>query len=152
MDKLPKLTSLPFTEFIGKKRSDLKDYLEKEYKDRLPGQEALDYLLNNPKEVPESLKDGNWHYFFALSFRSSGGGAGVPTVYWHGERLYRGGRWLGREWDDYDRVVLLDSADLTLNPSIAELNLALCTCKISDEERDAITLLKERGYKITKEF
>lgn len=148
---LPKLTSVPFKEFIGKPRQELKDHLEKEYKDRSPDQEVLDYLLSHPEAVPEEMKL-NWHYFFKLTFRYSDGYAYVPSVRWNGDELDRGSGWLDYDWYGRERVVLLDDSEPL---SSVELNPLLCSCEITSNDEDntttaAIVLLKEKGFKITK--
>ena len=91
-----KLTSKPFSEFVGKPKEELYDHLVKEGYN-LPGEKELEECRKNP---PEFMKDGNWYYFFDAS---------VPPLRWSGGKLNWSVDWFKSDWDSNDRVVLIES-------------------------------------------
>jgi hypothetical protein len=97
--KTYKIIELP--QFEGKTLQEVKDYLEKEYPNRLPKIEDFDL---------ETLsKDDNWYFFFGSLVRYSYGHWSVPCASWDGSAWYRDGDWLGLRWGSSARVVLLET-------------------------------------------
>ena len=95
----------------GKKLSEVAEYIKSEYGDeyKIPGLEYYKYICENPDKAPDSLKDGNYHFFFGSLFRGSGGGWGVLYARGASSGFGRRGPWLGSDWDGRDRVVLLEN-------------------------------------------
>lgn len=109
-----KIKVFEFAEFQGKKRWELAKYITTQWPDRdkyhIPGIEYWKYVFENPDKAPDSLKDGNWHYFFGTIFRNSDGYWLVPIVYWDDSpsKFKRFGPWLANGWGSSSRVVLLE--------------------------------------------
>jgi len=137
--KTQNLKSYPFTEFIGKTRQQLLEHLLENYKERLPTSDAMEYLLNNPKEVPEYMKDRNWYYFFGSFLRDQDGIANVPCVGWDGGELNRSAYWLGNEWYGFDRVVLLDLPVVLESDALTFEFLSLCPANSKNYEVFGLT-------------
>lgn len=76
---------------------------------KLPGLEYYKYIIENPDKAPDSLKDGNYHFFFGSVFRRSNGYWDVPYVRWDGSGWSRDSVWLGSGWYGDYRVVLLEN-------------------------------------------
>jgi len=94
----------------GKKKSEVAKEIIKRYGQThyIPGIEYWKYILNNPDKAPQSLKDGNWHYFFGSILRLSNGRWSVPCVFWDGSVFNRYASWLVIEWISLSRVVLVE--------------------------------------------
>lgn len=107
-----KIKVFDFSEFVGKPRWKLAKYLTTEWPDRdkyhIPGIEYWKYVFEHPDQAPDSLKDGNYHYFFGSIFRGAGGTLDVPVVRRDGVEFERRGNWLDRQWGALGRVVLLE--------------------------------------------
>jgi len=67
-----KTETLP-TSMNGKNLSEIGEYVEATYggKYKIPGLEYYKYIYENPDKAPDSLKDGNYHFFFGSLFRGS---------------------------------------------------------------------------------
>lgn len=83
-------------------------------------QVVLDYLVENPNQVPDEFKD-YWCHFFGSEVRGRDGFWYVPYGRWSGGKWYRSARWLRFDWDSDDRVVLLDDSK-TLGNTSAEID------------------------------
>ena len=95
----------------GKKLSEVAEYIKSEYGDeyKIPGLEYYKYICENPDKAPDSLKDGNYHFFFGSLFRDSAGYWNVLCARGGSSGFGRDGRWLGGGWSGDDRVVLLEN-------------------------------------------
>lgn len=102
-EKLPK-------NMEGKSLVEVGEYATDTYgsKYRIPGLEYWKYILENPNQAPQELKDGNYHFLFGSILRSSFGDWHVPCVSWHGSEFNPRARWLGLGWDPHYRVILLE--------------------------------------------
>lgn len=109
-----KIKVFDFKDFVGRKRWELAKYITTEWPDRdkylIPGIEYWKYVFEHPNEAPDSLKDGNFHYFFGSIFCNSGGGWLVPLTLWNASAsgFGRGGDWLDDACYADNRVVLLE--------------------------------------------
>ena len=106
-----KILNQELKQFIGKPRSEAIKFVVENYGDkfRLPDLEDEQYLLSLPVDkVPAELKDGNYFYFMGSTLRGQGGRAVVPCVDWDGKKLGRSARTLSDEWNESDRVLLLE--------------------------------------------
>jgi len=74
----------------------------------IPGIEYWKYILENPDQAPDSLKDGNYHFFFGSILRGSAGCWFVPVARWDGSGWHRRAGWLESGWASDCRVVLLE--------------------------------------------
>ncbi|MDO8575261.1 MAG: hypothetical protein Q7R78_00975 [bacterium] len=94
----------------GKPLSEVAEYLKTTCGDRyhIPGIEYWQYLIDNPTEIPEKLKDGKYYFNFGSLVRRSGGLWNVPCAIWDGSKWDRNGRWLSFTWNSYYRVLLLE--------------------------------------------
>jgi hypothetical protein len=103
---IPDLSSL-----VGKSRAEVADYVAKTYagKYRIADKEYQDWLVANPQKTPEIFKDTNvWFYFTGSLVRVSDGDWCVPDADWCGSDWYHCALWLGDEWRQRGRVVLLE--------------------------------------------
>ncbi len=107
-----KIKQFDFKEFVGKPRWQLAQHVAEEYGDEyiIPGLDYQKFLYEHPDKAPQAMKDyrGGYFYFFGSLLRYSDGSARVPGVDWGGERLDRHADWLDGDWDDVDRVLLLE--------------------------------------------
>jgi len=107
-----KIKVFEFANFRGKKRWELARYITTEWPDRdkylIPGVEYWKYVFEHPDKAPDSLKDGNWYYFFGSIFCSSDGGWDVPGADWLDAEFGHDGDWLGNGWGSGGRVVLVE--------------------------------------------
>lgn len=60
----------------------------------------LDYLLANPRLIPEEWK-GTHVFFWNMVYRDSDGSLCVRSLRWVGDAWDWDYRWPGRQWDDY---------------------------------------------------
>ena len=94
----------------GKPIAEIAEYITSTYSNRyyIPGLEFWKYILENPSQAPDSLKDGNYHFFFGSVLRSSYGHWSVPYASWAGSGFYCNALWLSHDWYSSFRVVLLE--------------------------------------------
>lgn len=76
--------------------------------------DVLDYLLKNPRLIPEDWKkdeNENTHYifFWGTIYRDSGGDLCVRCLYWHDGRWHWSSHWLAYDWDGSYPALLLAS-------------------------------------------
>ena len=109
-EKEPKIKILDMEEFVGQPIEEAMKAVIEKYggKYHIPGLEYEKYLLENPDKVPNQLKDGNWYYFMGSVLRDQRGSSLVPCVLWRGSELTRRAPWLGYEWYEFYRVLLLE--------------------------------------------
>lgn len=100
------------SDMVGKKRWEVAQEIIKRYGDKyyLPGLEYYKFILENPAQAPDSLKDSNYHYFYGSLLRRSSGDWLVPCVHWFESASVfdRSALWLVLAWNADDRVVLLE--------------------------------------------
>ena len=84
------------------------DYVHETFGDthHLPGIEYQKYLFENQDKIPETLKDGKFHYFPGSAFRYSDGYWSVPLGSWNDGEWRRSGAWAWDDWGSNGRVVL----------------------------------------------
>lgn len=105
--------------------------VQKEVKDMSPANWAvLQYLHENPSEVPEEFKR-YWCYFFGTELRDLDGNWGVPCGDWVGSEFNRHADWPGYGWGSSRRVVLLDDSS---TGDIADLNLETLSSRVQKLE------------------
>jgi hypothetical protein len=79
-----------------------KDYI-------IPGIEYWEYILKNPSQAPQELKNSqNCYFYFGSVLRSRSGDWCVPHSDWDGSSFSRSAHWLDYTWDSNYRVVLLE--------------------------------------------
>lgn len=106
--------------------------VKEEVKDMRPANWAvLQYLYENPSEVPEEFKE-YWCYFFGTDLRGKDGDWTVPYGHWTGSEFSRRADWLRRDWRSFYRVVLLDDSS-PLN--LADLNLETLSLRVENLEK-----------------
>lgn len=95
----------------GKSLAEVGEYIQSTFGNtyKLPGLEYYKYILENPNKAPDSLKDGNYHFFYGSLFRNSGGVWSVPYVNGSSSGFNRSGNDLDNGWYDDYRVVLLEN-------------------------------------------
>ena len=104
-----KVITLPNT-LNGKPLDEIANYILQTYPNHhIPGLEYYKYILENPNKGPQSLRDGNYHFFFGSLFRSSSGGWRVPYMRWGGSLWNRYGHWLASSWNGLCRVVVVET-------------------------------------------
>lgn len=105
-----KIKALDFKEFVGKPRAELAKHLVENYSDKyhIPGIEYWKYLIENQDKIQQSLKDGNYYYFFGSVFRGKGGDWYVPDSGWDGGEWDRNANGLRDDWYSSNRVLLLE--------------------------------------------
>lgn len=76
----------------------------------IPGFDYWKYVLENPSQAPQSMKDGNalLYYMPNAAFCDAWGNWDVPIVYWRWPNFGRGGEYLGSHWSSRCRVVFLE--------------------------------------------
>lgn len=108
--------------------------VKEEVKDmRVANLAVLDYLKENPETVPIEWKK-YWLYFFGTELRGLVGFWYVPCGYWYGGEWGRSARWLSRDWDSSNRVVLLETAPQTLTNEPAEIDALNIAARVADIE------------------
>ncbi len=75
----------------------------------IPGLDYMDFLHKNEDKIPEYMKDGNYYFYPAASFRSHDGDLSVPCSCWSGSSLNRGGFYVGRGWGSSIRFLVLEN-------------------------------------------
>ncbi len=93
--------------FLGKARSTVVDYIKKTYPGRVPGPAHLKYLLENPKDIPEAIKDGYRYYLIGCVDRTEVDKQSITGVVWREERLKLALGKLENAWSINERVLLL---------------------------------------------
>lgn len=109
-EKEPKIKILDMREFVGKLKEEVMKAVIEKYGGQyhIPGLEYEKYLLENLDKIPKEMKDENWYYFMGSVLRGQGGYSSVPCVGWDGSELGRSALWLGNEWSEDDRILLLE--------------------------------------------
>jgi len=116
----------------GKTLKEVRNYLLKEYPNKLAGEEHReDFMSISPK-----LPTWNYYFFFKEIKQDSFGHWRVPFANWYRSSWGRGTNWLGETWHTGFLVVLLDNY----------------LSEETDRIDQAIKLLKQEGYKISKEY
>jgi MoxR-like ATPase len=105
-----KIKVIDLSDMAGKELYKVAEKIVKEYGDThdIPGIEFWKYIIEHPDKAPESLKDGNYHFFFGSVFRGGDGGWRVPYARWYGSGFNPYGDWLTNHWNSGGRVVLLE--------------------------------------------
>jgi hypothetical protein len=75
----------------------------------IPGLDYMDFLHKNEDKVPEYLKDGNYYFYPAASFRDHDGDLSVPCSLWLGSSLNRDGGYVRSDWDSDNRFLVLEN-------------------------------------------
>lgn len=105
-----KIKVIELSSLNNKKLAEVMEYLKTNYPQSqytYPDLSYHKYLYENQTDIPEQLKINKWQFFPGSLFRRSAGHWDVPFGGW-GSVWGRGGSWLGNDWDDYCRVVLLE--------------------------------------------
>ncbi len=94
----------------GESLADVAEYICKTYGADyyIPGIEYWKYILENPGEAPNQLKDGKWYFFFGSILCDAGGYWSVPWAMWDGVAWYQNAYQLEVDWTAHFRVVLLE--------------------------------------------
>lgn len=101
---------------------------------------VLDYLLKNPKEIPEEWK-GQYVYFWGTILRSPSGDRYVLCLYWNDGAWDWRVLWLDGDWDaGGPSAVLATKSSETKTSDSLPLDLS-----------SAIKVCKDAGYKVIKE-
>ncbi|MCX6758274.1 MAG: hypothetical protein NTX14_01035 [Candidatus Nealsonbacteria bacterium] len=116
--KFKVIDSQELSQFIGKPRSEVLDYIRRTYGPKIPDSSYGDKLRQNPDQVPEELKDGKKYFFMGSTNSSARKGPTVRCFNWEtGEfrgsgnglvGIYRGSEeLLESKWSENDRVLVL---------------------------------------------
>lgn len=70
-----RLVIIDLPQFVGKKRSEVMKHIIDTYgaTHHIPGLEYWKWIIENPDKTPQSLKDGNWHFFPGSILRGKDG-------------------------------------------------------------------------------
>ena len=101
---------MDMSEFVGRSRAEVMKAVAEQCGQNLnmPGLEYQKYLLENPDQFPEEMKDGKFYYFMGSTIRVQDGYTNVPATNWVGNKQHQLAGWLDHGWGENDRVVVIE--------------------------------------------
>lgn len=115
--------------------------LAERLKDKALNASVLDYLLENPKLIPDEWK-GKWVYFWGTIYRNSGGDLYVRCLDWDDGQWQSNYHWLDDGWNSGNPAAVSASSSISSEPKNSALrNLDLDSAK-SDVKEKTQALIK----------